>query len=122
VADVLVVNKADRPDTQATVRDLRNMVALSSAEWKPPIVTTVGTSGEGIDYLMQQLDRHWEWLGDSGERERRRLGRARDEVLAIAFGAVRERLAVPEELAARVAAGRLGPHEAAAELLASAGF
>ena len=122
VADVLVVNKADRPDTQATVRDLRNMVALSSAEWKPPIVTTVGTSGEGIDDLMSQLDRHWAWLGDSGERERRRLGRARDEVLAIAFGAVRERLAVPEELAARVAAGRLGPHEAAAELLASAGF
>jgi LAO/AO transport system kinase len=122
VADVLVVNKADRPDTQATVRDLRNMVALSGAEWKPPIVTTVGTTGEGIDDLMSQLDRHWAWLGDSGERERRRIGRARDEVLAIAFGAVRERLAVPEELAARVAAGGLGPHEAAAELLASAGI
>jgi LAO/AO transport system kinase len=122
VADVLVVNKADRPDTQATVRDLRNMVALSSAEWKPPIVTTVGTSGDGIDDLVSQLDRHWEWLGDSGERERRRIGRARDEVLAIAFGTVRERLAVPDELAARVAAGGTGPHEAAVELLASAGF
>ncbi|MGH3169306.1 MAG: methylmalonyl Co-A mutase-associated GTPase MeaB, partial [Trebonia sp.] len=122
VADVLVVNKADRPDTQATVRDLRNMVALSTAEWKPPIVTTVGTSGEGIDDLMRQLDRHWDWLAASGERERRRLGRARDEVTALAFGTVRERLAVPDELAARVASGRLGPHEAAAELLASAGF
>lgn len=122
IADVLVVNKADRPDTQATVRDLRNMVALSSAEWKPPIVSTVGTSGEGISDLMRQLGRHWEWLAASGERERRRLGRARDEVLALAFGAVRERLAVPDELAARVAAGKLGPHEAAAELLAGAGL
>jgi LAO/AO transport system kinase len=122
IADVLVVNKADRPDTQGTVRDLRNMVALSSAEWKPPIVTTVGTSGEGIDDLMAQLDRHWTWLEESGERDRRRLERAREEVTALAFGAVRERLAVPGELAARVAAGRLGPHEAAAELLASAGF
>jgi hypothetical protein len=43
-------------------------------------------------------------------------------VTALAFGAVRTRLAVPDELAARVAEGRLGPHEAAEELLASAGF
>jgi LAO/AO transport system kinase len=122
IADVLVVNKADRPDTQPTVRDLRNMVALSSAAWKPPIVTTVGTTGEGIDDLTRQLDRHWKWLAESGERERRRLARARDEVTALAFGVVRERLTVPDELAVRVAAGRLGPHEAAAELLASAGL
>jgi LAO/AO transport system kinase len=122
IADVLVVNKADRPDTQATVRDLRTMVALATAEWKPPIVTTVGTSGEGIDDLMGQLDRHWEWLAVSGERDRRRLARARGEVAALAFGAVKERLAVPDELAARVAAGRLGPHEAAAELLAIVGL
>jgi LAO/AO transport system kinase len=122
VADVLVVNKADRPDTQATVRDLRNMVALSDAPWKPPIVTTVGNTGEGIDDLLRQLDRHWDWLGESGEGDRRRRARARDEVLALAFGAVRERLAVPDELAARVAAGRLGPHEAATELLLGAGL
>ena len=122
IADVLVVNKADRPDTQATVRDLRTMVGLATAEWKPPIVTTVGTSGEGIDDLMRQLDRHWEWLGTSGERDRRRLARARDEVAALAFGAVKERLAVPDELAARVSAGRLGPHEAAVELLATVGL
>jgi LAO/AO transport system kinase len=122
IADVLVVNKADRPDTQATVRDLRTMVGLATAEWKPPIVTTVGTSGEGIDELMRQLDRHWEWLAVSGERDRRRLARARGEVAALAFGAVKERLAVPDELAARVAAGRLGPHEAAAELLAIVGL
>ena len=122
IADVLVVNKADRPDTQATVRDLRTMVGLATAEWKPPIVTTVGTSGEGIDELMRQLDRHWEWLAVSGERDRRRMARARGEVAALAFGAVKERLAVPDELAARVAAGRLGPHEAAAELLAIVGL
>ena len=122
IADVLVVNKADRPDTQTTVRDLRNMVALSDAPWKPPIVTTVGSTGEGIDDLLRQLDRHWDWLGESGEGDRRRRARARDEVLALAFGAVRERLAVPDELAARVAAGRLGPHEAATELLLSAGL
>ena len=122
VADVLVVNKADRPDTQATVRDLRNMIALSPAEWKPPIVTTVATSGDGVDELVRQLDRHWAWLADSGERDRRRLARARGEVTALAFGAVRGRLVVPDELAARVADGRCDPHEAADELLASLGL
>jgi len=122
VADVLVVNKADRPETQHTVRDLRSMVALSAAPWRPPVVTTVATSGEGIDELVRQLDRHWTWLADSGERARRRLARARDEVTALAFGAVRARLAVPDELAARVADGRLGPYEAADELLASVGI
>ena len=122
VADVLVVNKADRPDTQATVRDLRSMVALATAEWKPPVVTTVAISGEGLDELVSQLDRHWSWLESSGERERRRLARARDEVTALVFGVMRDRLAVPDELAARVADGRLGPHEAADELLSSIGL
>jgi GTPase len=122
VADVLVVNKADRPETQRAVRDLRSMVALSTAPWKPPVVTTVATSGEGVGELLRELDRHWAWLGEAGERERRRLERARDEVTALAFGAVRTRLLVPDELAARVADGRLGPHEAAEELLAGAGF
>jgi len=122
VADVLVVNKADRPETQRTVRDLRSMVALSTARWKPPVVTTVATSGDGVGELVRQLDRHWAWLAEEGELDRRRLERARDEVTALAFGAVQERLAVTDELAARVADGRLGPHEAADELLASVGL
>ncbi|WP_300607960.1 methylmalonyl Co-A mutase-associated GTPase MeaB [Trebonia sp.] len=122
VADVLVVNKADRPETQRTVRDLRSMIALSAGRWRPPVVTTVATSGEGVDELVRQLDRHWAWLAESGERARQRLARARDEVSALAFGAVRARLEVPDELAARVADGRLGPHEAAEELLASVGL
>jgi LAO/AO transport system kinase len=121
VADVLVVNKADRPDAQAAVRDLRSMVALATADWKPPIVTTVATSGEGIDELVRQLDRHWSWLESSGERERRRLARARDEVTVLVFGVIRDRLDVPDGLAARVADGRLDPYEAADELLASIG-
>jgi LAO/AO transport system kinase len=119
VADILVVNKADRPDTQAIVRDLRAMAALSVGEWKPPVVTTVGTTGEGIDELVKQLDRHDEWLSASGERVRRRLARARHEISALAFATVTRRLAVPDDLAASVADGRLDPHEAAEELLAA---
>ena len=120
VADVLVVNKADRPDTQATIRDLRAMVSLAQGEWKPPIVATIATSGEGIEDLLGLLDRHDAWLESSGERARRRLARARGEVTALAFGTLAKRLAIPDELAARVAGGELDPTEAAEELLASA--
>jgi LAO/AO transport system kinase len=119
VADVLVVNKADRPDTQATLRDLRAMVHLATGAWKPPIVPTVATDGNGIDDLAGALDRHDAWLESSGERARRRLARARDEVTALAFGVLASRLAVPDELAARVAEGQCAPAEAAAELLAA---
>jgi LAO/AO transport system kinase len=122
IADVLVVNKADRPDTQATVRDLRTMVSLAPAAWRPPIVTTVATANEGIDDLLRELDRHDAWLDESGERTRRRLARARDEVTALAFGRLARLLAVPDDLAARVADGALGPNQAAAELLAAAGL
>jgi LAO/AO transport system kinase len=120
VADVLVVNKADRPDTQATLRDLRAMVNLASSEWKPPIVPTVATTGDGVDDLVGALESHDAWLESSGERSRRRLARARDEVTALAFGALAKRLAVPDELAARVAEGRCDPAEAAEEVLAAA--
>jgi len=113
VADVLVVNKADRPDTRATLRDLRHMVSLARAEWKPPIVPTVGTTGEGVDDLVAALDKHEAWLESSGERARRRLARARDEVTALALGMLARRLAVPDELAARVADGACDPIEAA---------
>ena len=120
VADVLVVNKADRPDTQATIRDLRAMVSLAQGEWKPPIVATIATSGEGIEDLLGLLDQHDAWLESSGERARRRLARARGEVTALAFGTLAKPLAIPDELAARVASGELDPTEAAEELLASA--
>jgi len=86
------------------------------------VVTTVATAGEGIDELLRQLDRHQAWLDASGERARRRLARARDEVAALALGQVARRLAVPDTLAARVAEGAVGPAEAAEELLASAGI
>jgi LAO/AO transport system kinase len=124
VADVLVVNKADRPESPAAVRDLRAMVALgrAGAGWRPPIVTTVATANEGIDDLLVELDRHDAWLDESGERTRRRLARARAEVTALAFGQLAGRLAVSDELAARVADGDLSPDEAAAGLLAALGL
>ena len=134
VADVFAVNKADRPQAQQTVRDLRNMIALGyqpdgepgrpdRSGWKPPIVSTVATTGEGIGELTDKIDAHWSWLSSSGERERRRLARAREEVAAIAVGVLRRQMRrLPEgsgldELAGRVARGEMDPYAAADQLV-----
>jgi LAO/AO transport system kinase len=126
IADIFVVNKADRPGAQEAIRDLRTMVAMASyaeGAWKPPIVETSAASGQGIDDLINKLNAHGAWLVESGEGERRRVARAREEVTVLAVAQVRERLgALPgearlEDLAGQVAAGKLDPYSAADELI-----
>jgi LAO/AO transport system kinase len=119
VADVFVVNKADKPDSQQVVRDLRNMIALAHQEWKPPIVSTIAMKGEGIGELVERLDEHWAWLNSTSNLEKRRQGRAREEITALAFTALRGRLAANglDTLARQVAGGTLDPFTAAEELL-----
>jgi LAO/AO transport system kinase len=129
IADILVVNKSDQPGAQQAVRDLRTMIAMArrdEGDWKPPIVTTIATTGEGIADLTARLDAHWSWLAASGERDRRRLARARAEITALAVAALAQRAGgLPggsglDSLAARVAAGDLDPYSAADELVAAA--
>jgi LAO/AO transport system kinase len=128
IADIFVVNKNDRPGAQETIRDLRTMVAMAdhdASTWKPPIVAATAATGAGIEELVGRLAAHSAWLAESGEGDRRRLTRARDEISAIAVAALRQRLgALPgeselETLAGRVAAGELDPYTAADALIGS---
>jgi LAO/AO transport system kinase len=126
IADIFMVNKNDRPGAQETIRDLRTMLAMARYDdraWKPPIVSASAMNGDGIDELVARIDAHGEWLDAAGERDRKRLARAREEISAMAVTALRERLgALPgearlEELAAQVASGKLDPYSAADELI-----
>jgi LAO/AO transport system kinase len=126
IADIFVVNKSDRPGAQEAIRDLRTMLAMASygeGAWKPPIVETMAASGQGIDDLVSFLNAHGAWLDESGEGERRRVARAREEITVLAVAQVRERLgALPgearlEELAGQVASGKLDPYSAADQLI-----
>jgi LAO/AO transport system kinase len=126
IADIFVVNKSDRPGAQEAVRDLRTMLAMARygpGDWKPPIVSATAATGAGIDDLAARLEAHGAWLADSGERSRKRLARARDEVSAIAVTLLRERLgALPgesqlDELAGHVASGEIDPYTAADKLI-----
>ncbi|HZG93421.1 MAG TPA: methylmalonyl Co-A mutase-associated GTPase MeaB, partial [Mycobacteriales bacterium] len=70
VADVFVVNKADRDGADNAVRDLRNMLSYGDGphgRWTPPIVKTVASRSEGIDDVVAALDGHHAWLTSSGE-------------------------------------------------------
>ncbi len=126
IADVFVVNKSDRPGASELSRDLRSMLAMAGHDksWKPPIVLTSAATGTGIGELAERVADHWEWLGKSGLRQERRTARAREEISAIAVADIRRRLGgLPgesrlDELAERVAAGKLDPYTAADDLLA----
>jgi LAO/AO transport system kinase len=130
VADVFVVNKADRDGADTTVRDLRYMLSLGgrhaeAGAWRPPIVKTVASRSEGIEDVLSALDKHADWLASSGELDRRRRARAASEIEAITVAALRGRIgdvpgaAALDTLAAAVAAGRSDPYTAADELLAT---
>lgn len=126
IADVLVVNKADREGAEATVRELRTMIALSDHSgrgWEPRVVTTVASTGQGIDAVISAVDEHGRWLEDSGAGEQRRLQRARNEVEALAVAILRRRWmagAIGSGLDAAafdVVSGAQDPYTAAATLV-----
>jgi LAO/AO transport system kinase len=95
IGDIFVVNKADREGADATVRELRGMLALTKhheSGWEPPVLLTSAMSGQGIEELCDALDAHGRWLATSGEGDVRRRKRAIDEVEALALGMVLARL------------------------------
>src|SRR3954452_2306200 len=63
IADIFVVNKADRPGADVTVSDLAGMLELGHGRaWRPPIVRTVATDGDGVDDLWTQIGAHRAFL------------------------------------------------------------
>jgi LAO/AO transport system kinase len=128
IGDLYVINKADRDGADQVRRDLRSMLALAErpeGSWKPPIVKTVASRSEGLDEVGAEIDKHRAWLEESGELERRRTRRARDEIEAIAVTALRARWgdvhgrSELDDLAAAVVAGTSDPYTAADTLLES---
>jgi len=84
IADIFVVNKADRPGADATVSDLASMLELSPVSgWKPPIVRTVATTGDGVDELWAQIGAHRASLESNGAIAKRRRERLAAELRAL---------------------------------------
>ena len=86
IADVFAINKADRKGVEQTRRDLEQMLDLSELpadSWRPPIVATVATTGEGIGELWAAINAHRAHAESSGQLESRRAFRAREELREI---------------------------------------
>lgn len=83
IADVFVVNKADRAGTDETRRDLEQMLELGELAhdaWRPPILAVVATEHQGIDALWDAVSRHRSFIENAGELTRRRAFRLREEL------------------------------------------
>ncbi len=126
IGDIFVVNKADREGAQSTRRELRSVVSMTDradGAWKPPIVLTVATTGEGVGEVAEQISLHQHHLDESGGLARRRLARTRREIEALALSAVRQRFehlsgdTRLDALAADVLAGATDPYAAADSLV-----
>lgn len=104
VADLLVVNKADRDGADRTVRDLK-------AETDVPILKLVASTGDGVDALLDAIELHQR--ADTGER---RVARARSQILSLALSHLRTSPDL-DDLAAAVADGSSDPYSAAVRLL-----
>ena len=129
IGDVFVVNKADRDGADATVRDLRHMISLSDRKdpglWRPPVVKSVASKGEGVDEVMGAIDAHLAWLTEHGGLRSRRVARAADEIEAIALARLRSRMGDLRHddsvvrLAAEVVDGSTDPYAAADQIVAA---
>jgi LAO/AO transport system kinase len=128
VADIFVVNKADRDGADATYRDIQGMIGLGergAGQWRPQVLKVVAARSEGIDDIVAAIDKHRQWLSTHDELQRRREQRAAAEIEAIVLEGLRRRigsLAGEASLAAQaaaVAAGQQDPYTAADEILAA---
>jgi LAO/AO transport system kinase len=126
IADVFVINKADRKGVEETRRDLEQMLELSDLpheSWRPPIIPTVGNTGEGVPELWDAVLAHREFAETSGLLAKRRSFRTSEELREIIANRLRERAREIctgerwDELAEAVGAQTTDPWTAADEML-----
>jgi len=123
IADVFVVNKADKEGADDAVRELKNMLRMGpKMEWTPPIVKTSTVTGEGVDDLWEAIQghrRHQEGTGGLEERRRRRIV---EEVKSMVAFQLRERtsdllVGEDEQLIKELGERRIDPYAAASSLV-----
>ena len=136
IADILVVNKADRPGVENTERGLRAMLEMGHPQrkprvvagqevewWIPPVLRTVATSGEGIPAVLQAIRQHGDYLRRTGEWQQREYERIRSMLEMLVQQALMARWRVGlredvlEEVVTRLCERRVTPYEALKQVL-----
>jgi LAO/AO transport system kinase len=129
IADIFVINKADRKGAAETQRDLEGMMDLSGFghdAWRPPVLRTVAATGDGVDALWTTIAEHRARIVADGTLQERREKRLRAELLNTMARIVESRVLSGggterfEQLLAEVIARRIDPGTAASTLLDTA--
>ncbi len=126
IADILVVNKADLPGAENTLRALENMLELaypagSAERRRPPLLRATATTGEGVEEIVRAILEHRAYLKETGGWQRREQDRLRREFEALLSAALvarwREQAGsrAVHELFARIASREVSPSQAAEE-------
>jgi len=127
IADLFIVNKADREGADRVEKEVRAMqsLATSHGSWVPPVVKTIASTGEGIDRLTETIEQMKQWLDVDGRLEARRKVYWRERITEMMRHAlmsqVREHGLSDAELeahAARVAGKEENPYRLVPELVA----
>jgi LAO/AO transport system kinase len=125
IADIYVVNKADREGASGAAREIKQMLHLGAArDWEPPVLLTQATEGKGVEELWDAVEQHRAHIEASGELRRRRIARNAHEIVEIALGRIRRAIdevgdqELLDSLAAQVTEHGLDPYTAADKLLA----
>ncbi|MGY4098815.1 methylmalonyl Co-A mutase-associated GTPase MeaB [Nocardia sp. R16R-3T] len=95
IADVHVVNKADREGSNRTIAELRDMLRMSHpgpGRWNVPVGRTVATTGDGVAELAGLFTDHLTWITNNGERERRARNNTATRIRWVAEQLVVDRL------------------------------
>jgi len=130
IADIFVINKADRKGVDETRRDLEQMLDLSDLAhdtWRPPILSTIGSTGEGVPELWDAVLAHREFISSHGELDLRRRFRLREELREIVARRLEQRAReictgeVWDALQDKVVVRAIDPWSAADEMLNSVG-
>ena len=127
VADVLVVNKADRPGVERVVAELEEMLSLRAEESGVPVVQTVATSGEGLDLLDAAIEEHARAAKAGGSFELRRAVHLGTKVRRIVEDTLRAEMFGGKGIDSRITEALkerdgVSPYELATALLAELGL
>lgn len=89
IADIFIVNKADRDGVERTVRDLNMMLEMVHQQtgWDVEVLKTIAASGEGIDEVIEKIDKHYDFF-----KKNIKTKRMEDRQVHVAYGVVREKL------------------------------
>ncbi len=127
IADIFVVNKADREGADRTAASIEGLLSLQTFEasaWRPPVVMTEATAGTGVDALLDAVERFRTQGAPAGQAGRRRVRaghRLRDILSALVLRHIEERLLPPAELDTildRITAREIDPYTVADRILA----